>query len=211
MSALEYKPNLREVQTRLRSLYAREAGDRIFATMAYSMVSFTRTSSGSRRDCGVFARSGRALEGPIIQSVRVVDQLTRGETLPFRSSSGPGHTLHVVTSGRVEQRVNGVRQVFGTGTTVWYYEDEEVQGRILEAPWTFITISFAAPTIMPPPSQQRVRPASQELIRRAETLLRTWRDVAASPLARHIRVHALLLEIIADCHRRRFGDRDVCV
>jgi AraC-like DNA-binding protein len=138
------------------------------------------------------------LEGPIIQGVRLVDQLTRDEVLPFRASSGPGHTIHFVTSGRVEQRVNGVRQVFGPGTTVWYYEDEEVEGRILEAPWTFITIGFAAPTIMPPPSERRVLPASPELIRRAGALLRVWRDVEASPLTRHIRIHALLLEILVE-------------
>lgn len=34
MNNLSYKPNLRESQSRLRSLYAREAGDRILATMA---------------------------------------------------------------------------------------------------------------------------------------------------------------------------------
>jgi hypothetical protein len=33
MNNLSYKPNLRDVQARLQSLYAREAGDRIFATM----------------------------------------------------------------------------------------------------------------------------------------------------------------------------------
>jgi AraC-like DNA-binding protein len=138
------------------------------------------------------------LEGPIIQGVWLVDQLTRDKVLPFRASSGPGHTIHVVTSGRVEQRVNGVRQVFGPGTTVWYYEDEEVEGRILAAPWTFITVGFAAPTIMPPSSERRVHPASRELIERAETLLQVWRDLKVPPLTRHIRIHALLLEILAE-------------
>jgi AraC-like DNA-binding protein len=138
------------------------------------------------------------LEGPIIQCVWLVDQLTRDEVLPFRASSGPGHTIHVVTRGQVEQRVNGVRQIFGPGSTVWYYEDEEVEGQILEAPWTFMTIGFAAPTIMPPPSERRVHPASQELIRRAETLLQVWRDAEASPLTRHIRIHALLLDILVE-------------
>ena len=33
MNALRYKPNLKEAQTRLQSLYVREAGDRIFAVM----------------------------------------------------------------------------------------------------------------------------------------------------------------------------------
>jgi AraC-like DNA-binding protein len=138
------------------------------------------------------------LEGPIIQSVRLVDQLTRNEVLPFRASSGPGHTIHVVTSGRVEQRVNGVRQIFGPGMTIWYYEDEEVDGKILEAPWTFITINFSSPTVMPPPSERRVGSASQELIGRAEKMLQIWRDVKNSPLARHIRLHALLLEILLE-------------
>lgn len=138
------------------------------------------------------------LEGPILQGIRLVDQLTRRETLPFRASSGPGHTLHVVTSGRVEQFVNGVRQRIEPNTTVWYYEDEEVTGRIVEAPWTFLTIGFSAPTIMPPPSERRVGWASPDLLRRAETLLETWRAVDASALARHLRLHTLLLEILQE-------------
>jgi hypothetical protein len=42
VNALVYKPNLKEAQTRLRSLYAREAGDRIFATMAIPSAALTQ-------------------------------------------------------------------------------------------------------------------------------------------------------------------------
>ena len=42
MNTLSYKPNLKEAQTRLRSLYAREAGDRIFATMAVPSAAIAR-------------------------------------------------------------------------------------------------------------------------------------------------------------------------
>ena len=41
-TAFSYKPNLRDVQKRLRSLYDREAGDRIFATMAVPSAALAR-------------------------------------------------------------------------------------------------------------------------------------------------------------------------
>ncbi len=41
VNALSYKPHLKEVQTRLRSLYQREAADRIFATMAVPNTALT--------------------------------------------------------------------------------------------------------------------------------------------------------------------------
>jgi hypothetical protein len=42
VNSLTYKPNLPETQARLRSLYAREAGDRIFATMSVPNAALTR-------------------------------------------------------------------------------------------------------------------------------------------------------------------------
>jgi AraC-like DNA-binding protein len=128
----------------------------------------------------------------------LVDQLTRAERSPFRAISAPGHTIHVVTSGRVEQRICGMDQAFGPKTAVWYHEDESGQGQILEAPWTFYTVNFIAPTLMPPPVQHRVRRASRKLIQRAELLLHTWRDARGSPMVRHLRAHALLLEILLE-------------
>lgn len=138
------------------------------------------------------------LEGPVIQSITLVDQLTRAERSPFRAIPAPGHTIHVVTSGRVEQQICGMDQAFGPKTAVWYHAGEIGQGRILEAPWTFYTVNFIAPTLMPPPVQQRVQPASRELIKRADLLLHTWRDASGSPMVRHLRAHALLLEILLE-------------
>jgi AraC-like DNA-binding protein len=138
------------------------------------------------------------LEGAVIHRVALIDQITRPDLRGFHSVSLPGHLIHVVTRGRVEQTVNGVRQWIGPGDVVWYYENEEVQGRVLEAPWTFHTVNFFAPTLSPPPFQQRVKAAGPAMIRRMETLLETWRDTASPPATRHLRVHALLLEILLD-------------
>ena len=54
MNTLSYKPNLKDTQTRLRSLYARQAGDRIFATMAVpsrAIAEFARTHSPGPCEC----------------------------------------------------------------------------------------------------------------------------------------------------------------
>ena len=69
--------------------------------------------------------------------VALVDQITRHEATSYQSVSLPGHMLHSVLEGCVEQTVNGVRRELRRGDAVWYYENEEVQGRILEVPWTF--------------------------------------------------------------------------
>ena len=53
MTTLLYKPNLKEVQLRLQSLYAREAGDQIFATMdvpSRAIAEFAKTYPGGQ--CG---------------------------------------------------------------------------------------------------------------------------------------------------------------
>ncbi len=138
------------------------------------------------------------LDGAVITGVRLVDQITRPERRGFRSVSLPGHLLHVVTDGRVELRASGVREVFGPGESVWYYENETVNGRILDAPWTFYTVNFTAPALAPPSPGERVKPVGPLLIERMESLLQTWRDVTAAPTLRHLRIHALLLEVLLE-------------
>jgi AraC-like DNA-binding protein len=138
------------------------------------------------------------LEGAIVHRVALVDQITRHEAMSYKSVSLPGHLLHVILAGRVEQTVSGVRQELRRGDAVWYYENEEVQGRILEGPWTFYTVNFFAPTLSPPPFQSRVKAIGRSIIGRMERLLDAWRNTSAPPTARHIRVHALLLEILLE-------------
>jgi AraC-like DNA-binding protein len=138
------------------------------------------------------------LNGSIISGISLVDCITRSAKGAFQSVSLPGHLIHVVVSGRIEQRAAGLHEEVKAGDAVWYFQNEEVRGRILEAPWTFYTVNFFSPTLSPPPFEQRVRPAGPQVIQRMETLLTHWRDTAAPPAARHIRVQALLLEILLD-------------
>jgi len=138
------------------------------------------------------------LDGAILQSVVVVDRIVRTEAKPFQSVSLPGHLVHVVTAGRVEQRSAGVVETIGAGDSVWYYENELIEGRILETPWTFYTVNFVAPTLAPPARRQRVRPFGDRVIDRMDSLLQIWRETDAPATARHMRIHSLLLEILVE-------------
>ena len=137
-----------------------------------------------------------ALEGSILQSILLVDRLTRKDPGSFTSTSLPGHLIHVVTEGRVQQSTAGHRQEFGPGHLVWYYENEPVHGQILEAPWTFYTINFLAPTLPPPHFDHRVTVADAAALSKVEQLLALWRDRAAPATVRHLRCFSLLMEII---------------
>ena len=136
------------------------------------------------------------MEGSVIQCVVLVDQVTRDVPGPYESASLPGHLIHLVTEGRVEQRSGGAFQQIGPGTAVWYHENQAVSGRVLEAPWTFFTVNFVARWLAPPPVHQRLIPADAEIQERMQRLLAAWRDPAAPATRRHVRVHALLLSII---------------
>jgi AraC-like DNA-binding protein len=136
------------------------------------------------------------LEGAIIHRVALVEEITCRETARFQSVSLPGHLLHLVVCGRVEQTVSGIRQRLEPGDAVWYYENEHVEGRVLEAPWTFYTVNFLAPTLSPPPFANRVQKAVPAIYARMKALLQIWRDTSVLPTARHLRVHTLLMEIL---------------
>ena len=136
------------------------------------------------------------LDGPIITRVTIVDRITRTAAGRFYGDSLPGHLIHVVKGGRVAQSAGGVRQEFAAKHAVWYYENEPVQGTIVEPPWTFYTIAFEAPTLPPPSLGSRVIPVTDEVIQRADTLLRLWREVSMPPIIRHLRIHAVLLDLL---------------
>lgn len=136
------------------------------------------------------------LDGPIIERVSLVRQITRTEPMTFTSSSLPGHLLHIVLSGRVEQVALGRRQEIDAGTVVWYHENESIQGKIRETPWTFYSVNFHAPTLPPPPQESRVITHCADAIRIAQALHEAWNDFQLSPIARHLRVHARLLDLL---------------
>lgn len=137
------------------------------------------------------------IDGAIIERVLLVKQITRLEPVTFISSSLPGHLVHVVESGRVEQVALGRRQEITAGTIVWYHENESIEGQICETPWTFYTVNFYAPTLPPPPQECRVITHRADVIPMAKALHEAWNDFTVSPMARHLRVHARLLDLLA--------------
>jgi AraC-like DNA-binding protein len=138
------------------------------------------------------------ITGAVIQRVALVDRITRPERDRFQSSSLPGHLLHLVVEGRVRQSSGGRNQFLSPGVAVWYFEDEAIRGEILQAPWTFYTVNFEAPTLAPPPEHRRILPVKLSLAARFEELYETWRNDRQSEMARHIRTHVLLLSLLYD-------------
>ena len=128
----------------------------------------------------------------------LVDEVERPQTGTFQSQSLPGHLLQIVTAGEVSQWAEGRAEVFGKGSVVWYYENESVQGRILRAPWRFITINFHAPALPPPPDHRRVFRASRATVRIGRKLLELWRDRSLPALQRQLCCHRELLELLRE-------------
>jgi AraC-like DNA-binding protein len=138
------------------------------------------------------------IEGSLIQGVQLVDRLTRPTTCAFGAPSLPGHLIHYVVEGEVEQDASGQQQRLCPGTIVWYYENEAVHGRIVKAPWIWYTVNFTAMRLAPPPFDQRTWRGSAQVGKRFQLLLDAWRDMDASPVIRHMRVIALLTELLME-------------
>jgi AraC-like DNA-binding protein len=138
------------------------------------------------------------IEGGLIQSVVLVDQLVRPVANNYLAPSLPGHLIHLVVEGEVEQEVCGQLRHLVPGTVVWYHENEVVRGRILKAPWGFYTVNFLAARLPPPPFDQRVWQAGAAMQGRFQTLLEAWRDTKVPPIRRHVRVFALLLDLLIE-------------
>jgi AraC-like DNA-binding protein len=136
----------------------------------------------------------------LIRGILLVDEISRETATSFRAQSLPGHLIHVVVSGEVEQYAEGRPAVLREGDAVWYHESEPVRGRIVRAPWRFITINFEAPELAPPPDQNRVIPAGPGALQAGRTLLALWHDDTLPPLLRQLRAMAALLRLIEEIH-----------
>ncbi|MFZ2639521.1 MAG: AraC family transcriptional regulator [Verrucomicrobiia bacterium] len=145
--------------------------------------------------CPIDITTKTGLAAPVERLV-LVDEVERTQTGPFQSQSLPGHLLHIVISGEVQQWAEGRAEVFGKGAVVWYHENEPVRGRILRAPWRFITINFHAPAIPPPPDDRRVLRAGPAILRQGRHLLAIWRNRELQPLERQLRCHRALIELL---------------
>lgn len=142
--------------------------------------------------------SNSPLCGALLDEVVLVDRICRPEKVKFKAQSLPGHLIQVVVEGEVKQWAGGVIQHFGAGQAIWYCDDEPVQGVVLKAPWIFYTVNFLAVAIPPPPLDHRVLTVRPETVGRMEQLFNMWRATDMPPLLRHLRVHVLLLQCLAD-------------
>ncbi len=146
---------------------------------------------------GMKLRTSKRMAIPI-QHISLVDEIIRPQAMAFRSESTPGHLIHVVESGAVRQMTDGLCETFHEGDVVWYHETELVEGRIVRAPWRFITINFIAPTLAPPRPDRRVLPGGPQTLHLARQLLELWRDLALPPVERELRCMATLAWLLLD-------------
>ncbi len=139
----------------------------------------------------------QSIDGSVVRSIVLVDQVTRPTANLFQSTSPPGHLLHLVLAGRVEQEVSGQIQQLKPGLGVWYFENEPVRGTIRQAPWTFLTVNFLAPRLPPPDYDHRVWTASPKASELFAQLLAAWRS-SVPPVVRHLQTFARLLDLLAE-------------
>ncbi len=136
------------------------------------------------------------VDGSLITQVVLVDRIQRVRPLEFASSSLPGHLVHLILKGRVEQASGGRKYELGPGDAIWYYEDEPVSGSIVQAPWEFLTVNFIAPALSPPPFEARAKRAGEPALRAFTQLLSAWRNTTAGPTVRQLRVVSGLLKLL---------------
>jgi AraC-like DNA-binding protein len=113
----------------------------------------------------------------------------------YQATSLPGHLLHYVVQGEVEQTSNGRRQRLIPGTVIWYHEDEWVEGRVLRSPWIYFSVNFSAPTLAPPDFEARLQIGRHDLADLFAALHTAW--CAPSNAARDYTSHARLLDLLA--------------
>ncbi|MEZ5414633.1 MAG: AraC family transcriptional regulator [Opitutaceae bacterium] len=142
----------------------------------------------------------RPASGPSpIDSIRLVEQFERAQPgFTFQATSLPGHLIHLVLQGEVEQTCNGRRQRLAPGTVVWYHEDEWVEGRVLRAPWVYCSVNFAAPTLAPPDFDARLDTGRADLAPIFSNLLAAWREAPSA--RRDMCCQARLLDLLTAWH-----------
>lgn len=134
-----------------------------------------------------------------IDSIRLVREFERTQPgFRFQATSLPGHLIHLVLQGEVEQTCNGRHQRLSPGTVVWYHEDEWVEGRVLVAPWIYCSVNFSAPTLAPPDFDARLQPKRTDLKPLFTKLLTAWQQPPSA--LRNYQCQARLLDLLAALH-----------
>jgi AraC-like DNA-binding protein len=118
---------------------------------------------------------------------------------PHIEPTFPGHHIQLTKRGRVQIATCGREHEVGPGGVLWFHEDEEFSARLRAGPWVFYNVSFVAPSLPPPGFEARYQARRvRSIVPRFEALHRTWLNLSWPPLERTLRVHAALLEVLAE-------------
>lgn len=110
-----------------------------------------------------------------IEGIRLVERFERAEQgFHYQATSLPGHLIHLVVAGQVEQTCNGRQQSLQPGSIVWYHEDEWVEGKVIAAPWIYYSVNFTAPTLAPPDFDARLLTGRDDLQDHFVDLHQAW-------------------------------------
>jgi AraC-like DNA-binding protein len=134
---------------------------------------------------------------PPVQDVLLVARFTRAEGFTFSTTSLPGHLIQVTISGAVHLEVSGQQYDLKRGDAIWFHEDEHQRGRVLQAPWSFYSVNFIAPTLPPPAFDARVWSVKDDVIAQFAALHEAWYDTGVPPAVRELQVHVHLLQLLA--------------
>jgi AraC-like DNA-binding protein len=145
-----------------------------------------------------FDREPPPVGSSVVHSVLLVGAYDHSGKVQFEASSLPGHLIQLMRTGMAAHQVGGRKYIISPGDLLWYHEDEQMVGEVLETPWSWYSVNFIAPTLPPPPFEHRVRRANPAAYQHFADLLEAWLDTDVDPALREIRVHARLLTLLAD-------------
>jgi AraC-like DNA-binding protein len=145
-------------------------------------------------------QSPTLVERSPVERVLVVARLEWKERdFTYNEASWPGHQLQLVERGGVHIGSGGRSYEVGPGTVMWFYDNEDVHGRVFDAPWRFYSVNFLAPNLPPPSFERRfIRLPLQRILPRFEALRGAWTDTRVPPLVRLFTIQARLLDILAE-------------
>ncbi len=159
------------------------------------------TDAGSDDDPSIRRqfRQHRPVGQPVLEQVRYCNINEKFEA-GFRTvaTSLPGHLLQLTIEGAATHEITGRFYRIEPGSFVWYHENEMVDVEVIDAPWRFFSMNFIAPSLTPPPFEERVRKVGPAVADRFQYLVDAWRDGDAHPSVRELRVQAAVLLLLAE-------------
>jgi AraC-like DNA-binding protein len=166
-------------------------------TIRLCPIAWKLSLAAGKSHLAIISMPAHPASGPSpIESIRLIERFERSETgFKYQATSLPGHLIHLVVSGVVEQTCNGRQQKLRPGSIVWYHEDEWVEGRVIKAPWIYYSVNFTAPTLAPPDFNARLIDHRDDLQTLFIDLHIAWQ--LSPSRERDYRCQAHLLELLA--------------